>query len=268
MHKHFLLPFLAGAATLFFLPSCAVSINESLEKTNHLTIEGESSHSQANTTQYAVLVAVVSYSEFNAQYSSLSSGRYRCYFDFSAEDAENRRQAFSFSQMSLNKSAIADYLSGVESSDINLLLSSDYGWIALRPTGSDVVKVLLKKPTVNYTTGGAIPSYYWTTGTFTSSESEHIYVFYPSAGATYRLFWDDSYEGSGTTTVDITAWCASFTYASSTAIDNGYKTPQEITTYYSNPIYIKVKPYNSGSTGRYRICLLDSNSEKVTLSSN
>jgi hypothetical protein len=89
----------------------------------------------------------------------------------------------------------------------------------------------------------------WHTNSFTSSSQTHTYQFYATAGTTYRITWDDSYEGSGSYTCDVKV--SATPYFSN--IDSAYSTPRTITPSSSGNITITVTPYSSGGTGSYRI---------------
>jgi uncharacterized repeat protein (TIGR02543 family) len=94
----------------------------------------------------------------------------------------------------------------------------------------------------------------WYPNSFTSSSQTHTYQFYATAGTTYRITWDDSYEGSGSYTCDVKV---SAVYPSGSSAfnseDSGYSSPKTVTSPSSGNITITVTPYSSGDTGNYRI---------------
>jgi uncharacterized repeat protein (TIGR02543 family) len=93
----------------------------------------------------------------------------------------------------------------------------------------------------------------WTNHSLTTAIQEIRYSFTVTQGTTYRVWWNDSYEGSGKT-LDIKV---SARYSNGTTIfsntDSGYYTPQSFTATQSGTVYITVVPYSSGNTGTYGI---------------
>jgi fibronectin type 3 domain-containing protein len=93
----------------------------------------------------------------------------------------------------------------------------------------------------------------WYTNSFTSSSQTHTYQFFASAGTTYRIQWDDSYNGSSSSyNVDVRV-SASGAEIASFSEDSGYTTPKAVTASSSGYITITVTPWSSGDTGNYRI---------------
>ena len=95
----------------------------------------------------------------------------------------------------------------------------------------------------------------WTTGEITSDTSYIIYKFYASSYNNYYVYWDDSYEGSGSTTVDVKVYyhVGSDDFTGLSAVDSGYYTPLTIYPGSSGYVYLKVEPYSSGNTGTFKI---------------
>lgn len=95
----------------------------------------------------------------------------------------------------------------------------------------------------------------WTTGEITSDTSYVIYKFYASSYNNYYVYWDDSYEGSGSTTVDVKVYynVGSDDFSDSSGADSGYNTPLTIYPGSSGYVYLKVEPYSSGNTGTFKI---------------
>jgi hypothetical protein len=93
----------------------------------------------------------------------------------------------------------------------------------------------------------------WYTNSFTSSSQTHTYQFYATAGTTYRIAWDDSYEGSGAYTCDVKVSASGAGITPFSDVDTAYSTPRTITPSSSGNITITVIPFSSGGTGSYRI---------------
>ena len=100
----------------------------------------------------------------------------------------------------------------------------------------------------------------WTAANMTSGVGEQWFSFEGSAGTSYKIYWDDSYQGSGTKTLDVKVSCyrADRSTGYFTSVDTAYTTPQTVTPSTSETIYIKVVPYTSGNTGTYAVKVTDS----------
>ncbi|MCK5268230.1 MAG: Ig-like domain-containing protein [Spirochaetes bacterium] len=95
----------------------------------------------------------------------------------------------------------------------------------------------------------------WTAGSLTATEIKWHY-FNASAGKTYGVYWDDSYQGSGSYTADIkvSAFNSDYSITNFYQTDSGYSSPQTILADSSGIYYIKVEEYYSGSShGTYAI---------------
>jgi uncharacterized repeat protein (TIGR02543 family) len=93
----------------------------------------------------------------------------------------------------------------------------------------------------------------WANGTFTGEYEQHSYSFPVTAGTTYYVWWNDSFEGNDTKTADIMVsayyydnW--DWIFAEDSAWDN----PQEFTAEYNGTVYLMVQEYN-GDIGDYAI---------------
>jgi len=101
----------------------------------------------------------------------------------------------------------------------------------------------------------------WFSGNITSSSGTVWYSFPVTNGTTYRVWWNDKDEGNNTKTGDVVvaarySTSASFIFGgASNTVDRGYNTPQSFTANQTGTVYIKVMPYNNGSTyiGTYGI---------------
>jgi uncharacterized repeat protein (TIGR02543 family) len=97
----------------------------------------------------------------------------------------------------------------------------------------------------------------WTDGSITSTASGSAlwYLFNASSGTTYYVWWNDSYSGDGTKTLDVKV---SVYYGSGTSIftsiDSGWLSPGQFTAGTSGTVKIKVEPYSSYSnTGTFAV---------------
>jgi uncharacterized repeat protein (TIGR02543 family) len=74
------------------------------------------------------------------------------------------------------------------------------------------------------------------------------------SGLRYAVWWNDSYEGNSTQTLDVKV---SAFYSDGTSIftdiDSGWTTPQTINANRTDTVKIKVAPYFSGSTGTFAV---------------
>jgi len=113
----------------------------------------------------------------------------------------------------------------------------------------------------------------WVNGNFTSTNQYYLIPLNVVAGTTYRIWWNDSYQGDGTQTADVAVsaryaglydnWIfGGFTHGQfsiwenwslSTTVDNGWSTPQSFTANQNGVVEIFIRPYNNNSTGSFRI---------------
>jgi len=93
----------------------------------------------------------------------------------------------------------------------------------------------------------------WVTGEITSDNPSKKYTINVTSGNTYYVYWDDSYNGSGTYTCDVYVSAA---YSSGTTIfssvDSAYSTAKSFTATQTDTVNITVTPYQNG-TGTFRI---------------
>ena len=95
----------------------------------------------------------------------------------------------------------------------------------------------------------------WANGTLSAATSEVWYSFSVSSGTTYRIWWNDSYQGNGSKTVDVVVsarYMGSSTWVFS-SVDSGYNTAQSFTANQTGTVEIRVLPYNSGYFGSFGI---------------
>ncbi|MDR0301950.1 MAG: hypothetical protein LBI04_06535 [Treponema sp.] len=101
-----------------------------------------------------------------------------------------------------------------------------------------------------------LSSYTWTNGNISGAGEYRYYTFYANAYTTYYVQWDDSYQGSGMTTLDIdvsATWAASGVSIFS-SIDSAYFTPQNFTPTNSGYVLLRVRAYGGGNNiGTFRI---------------
>jgi len=94
----------------------------------------------------------------------------------------------------------------------------------------------------------------WEDGSITTTPNGEVwYSFYAAANTTYRVWWNDSYGGDYTKTLDVrvTAFDSSGTQQFNQ--DSGWGTPQTITKVSGTTIKLKVTPYSSSGTGTFAI---------------
>jgi hypothetical protein len=98
-----------------------------------------------------------------------------------------------------------------------------------------------------------LTSGFWTNGTMSAGGTQ-TYKFYATAGTTYHIEWNDSYNGDGTKSGDIkvSAQTASGTTLFSN-VDSGYYSGRMVSVTTSQDIIITVQGYFSYSTGTYAI---------------
>jgi len=93
----------------------------------------------------------------------------------------------------------------------------------------------------------------WVDGNITSSGNAVWYSFNVTSGTVYRVWWNDSYQGNSTKTLDVKV---DATYSNGISIfsgvDSGYTTAQSFTANQTGTVKIKVYPY-SGGTGTFGI---------------
>jgi clostripain len=81
------------------------------------------------------------------------------------------------------------------------------------------------------------------------------FYFNATAGNSYKIWWDDSYQGSGTYTCDIkvSAYREDKITSYFTNINSAYSNPKIITASATEKVYIKVEGYYSSSKGTYAV---------------
>lgn len=86
----------------------------------------------------------------------------------------------------------------------------------------------------------------------------NTYYFMATPGKNYKIYWDDSYQGSGTYTCDIkvSGYRSNLTTTYFSNIDSGYSTPQTITAQ-ENIVYLKVVGYYSSSYGTFALKVVE-----------
>jgi hypothetical protein len=75
----------------------------------------------------------------------------------------------------------------------------------------------------------------------------HTYRFSATAGTTYNIKWDDSYEGSGSYTADIFVSASGAGITSFSYEDSAYSTPKTVTATSSGYITLTVVGFNFGT---------------------
>jgi hypothetical protein len=79
--------------------------------------------------------------------------------------------------------------------------------------------------------------------------------FSVTAGETYEVYWNDSYQGNSTKTLDIraSAYYETSEVSIFSGVDSGYTTPQVFTAASNGNVIIRIYPYSSGSIGTYAV---------------
>ena len=92
-----------------------------------------------------------------------------------------------------------------------------------------------------------------------SGEDSKWLCFSAEAGKSYEIYWDDSYSGSGTYSLDIkvSGYRENKTTSFFINDDSGYLTPTVITSIATELIYLKIEPYFSGFSGTFAIKIVD-----------
>jgi len=98
----------------------------------------------------------------------------------------------------------------------------------------------------------------WKDGNFDTRDQEEWFAFPVISGTTYRVWWNDSGNGSGKTcNVAVSArykGSSSWIFGgTNTSVDSGYSTAQSFTANQTGMVEIRVIPYNRNSTGTYGI---------------
>jgi uncharacterized repeat protein (TIGR02543 family) len=96
----------------------------------------------------------------------------------------------------------------------------------------------------------------WENGSITSSASGSSvwYSFNVTSGTTYRIWWNDSYQGNSTKTLDIKV-DAYYSNGTSifTGVDSAYTSAQTFTSNQTGTVKLKVSPWTNGNTGTFAI---------------
>jgi len=93
----------------------------------------------------------------------------------------------------------------------------------------------------------------WRDGNMTSSSGGEVwYSFTVTSGTTYRVWWDERNQSSGSKTLNISV---SAFYSDGTVIfrniDSAWNEPRTFIASSSGTVYIRVTPYSSGDTGTF-----------------
>jgi hypothetical protein len=93
----------------------------------------------------------------------------------------------------------------------------------------------------------------WANGVISTSDREVWYSFSASTGTNYRVWWNSGPHGDGTKTLDVWVTAYDSNWNQLFYEYSGWDTPRTLTPSLSGTIYLKVTPYNSGSTGTFAI---------------
>jgi hypothetical protein len=101
---------------------------------------------------------------------------------------------------------------------------------------------------------GSLADGIWQDGEMTTNGSEY-HRFSVTAGETYEVYWNDSYQGNSTKTLDIraSAYYETGEVSIFSSMDSGYTTPQVFTAASNDNVIIRIYPYSSGSIGTYAV---------------
>jgi hypothetical protein len=91
-------------------------------------------------------------------------------------------------------------------------------------------------------------------GSITGNATERWYSFTVNAGTTYYVWWNDSYNGDYTKTLDIKV---SAFHGNGNMIfgdeDSGWNSPVYFTADLSGTVYLRVNPYDPNAAGTFAI---------------
>lgn len=98
----------------------------------------------------------------------------------------------------------------------------------------------------------------WTEGNIATAGEDKYYSFYVTAGRRYAIVWDDSRQGSGAYTGDITVSAYRNDYVTPyfTSIDSGYETPSFITAQ-GNLVYLRIAGLDGAATGSFALKVVE-----------
>jgi hypothetical protein len=103
----------------------------------------------------------------------------------------------------------------------------------------------------------------WAHGTISAGMPTVTYSFSVTSGTTYYVWWNDSWQGNGTKTLDV---MVSAQYSSGNSIfsrvDSGYSTPRWFTATSSGMVHITVEPNDAGRTGTFAVAYRPSSSTR------
>jgi hypothetical protein len=122
---------------------------------------------------------------------------------------------------------------------------------------------------IAYNTSSAAPppltAGVWANGSLTAGGSV-TYTMSVTSGTTYRIWWNDSYQGNGTKSVDV---IVSARYTSSGAsifsgVDSGWSSPQSFTANSTGTVTITVSGYSGATSGTFGVCYSTSTTRPST----
>lgn len=98
----------------------------------------------------------------------------------------------------------------------------------------------------------------WVEGEIVSGQQSSWFSFTGTAGSTYYVWWDDSYSGSGSYSLDlmVSAYQEDLSTPYFQGIDSGYSSSQPVTIVAGEQaVYIGAMPYFSGDTGTFAVAV-------------
>jgi len=103
----------------------------------------------------------------------------------------------------------------------------------------------------------------WKNGNITVSDTVDWYSINVTTGTTYYFWWNDSFEGNSTRTLDVDVYAFSSNGDHIFDRDSAWDNPAQLTADSSGTVYLRVRAYNGGSdTGTYQIVYRTNNSSR------
>ena len=146
---------------------------------------------------------------------------------------------------------------------LNLISSGTSWWLPITVNTGGTVNVSVTKTGIEAGTKTVTVYNYnstpltngvWANGTIASGTSAVTYSFAVTSGTSYYVWWNDSYQGNGTKTLDV---MVSAQYSNGSNVfseeDSGWSTPRSFTAASTGTVIITVMPYTAGGTGTFAV---------------
>lgn len=98
----------------------------------------------------------------------------------------------------------------------------------------------------------------WVAGEIQAGEADAWYAFSGTEGTTYYVWWDDSWSGSGSYSLDlkVSAYQQDMSTGYFVGVDSGYSTPQAVTIAAGeDTVYVRIAPYYAGDSGTFGVAV-------------